>query len=197
MAKLTGPCFSLKATGQLGKTLVFFPWKGVNALRTYVVPANPKTDAQKKQRGYFEDSVDEWHGAAYTALDVGAWNRLAGILAKIMSGFNAMIKTFVDEAILTNTWTRIHNLMIHPVVATGFHVTVEKVSAGEVPTIYWGTSKTHFPNSHVMEDETGDRWKYTVDGLTKNTLYYLYVDVGTSGTDYGRTGIYSQRTAAA
>ncbi len=196
MAKLTGPFFSLKASGQLGKTLVAFPWKGLNCLRTYVIPANPKTSGQTTQRDYFTDSVTEWHGAAYNDLDVGAWNRLAGIAADIMSGFNRMIRSFINEAILGNTWERLYQAIVSGVVAVGFDVSIKKTSGGNAPTLYWGTSKTHMPNSLAMTDMTGDLWSATAGSLTANTLYYFYIDVGASGADYARTGIYSQRTTA-
>ena len=196
MAKLTGPFFSLKASGQLGKTLVAFPWKGINALRTYVVPANPRSDAQILQRGYFIDAVEEWHGAAYNALDVGAWNRYAGILAKIMSGFNAMIKTFVDQAILGNTWTRLHDVVMATITQTDFVAFIGHDDGGTAPVLHYGRSKTHFPDTFAMTVYGADVWAAQPAGLTKNTLYYFYIDVGTSPSDYGRTGIYTVRTAS-
>ncbi len=197
MAKLKGPLMSFGASGAIAKTLVYFPWKGINAVRTYVVPANPKSDAQTDQRNIFTDAITEWHGAAYTAEDVGAWNRYAGILAKIMSGFNAMVRTFVKEAILGNTWTRMFGGRAAGVGTTFFASNVHKISGGLAPSTHWGKSKTHFPNSGEMVDLGNDTWFFDVTGLTKNTLYYYYMDVGESGSTYGRTGIYSQRTLAA
>jgi len=196
VAKLKGPCFSLGASGQLGKTLVYFPWKGINALRTYVIPANPQSDAQIVQRDYLKDAVTEWHGAAYNALDVGAWNRFAGILAKIMSGFNAMIKTFVDEAILTNTWTRLHTVTMGTITQTDFVAFVGHDDGGTAPVLHYGRRKTHFPDTFTMTVYGTDIWAAQPAGLTKDTLYYFYIDVGTSASDYGRTGIYSVRTIA-
>lgn len=196
MAKLTGPFFSLKASGQLGKTLVAFPWKGINALRTYVVPANPKSDAQKVQRGYFGDAVQAWHDSLFSADDVGAWNRYAGILPAIMSGFNAMIKAFVDEAIKENTWEKIWQVTTPLVQDENFDILVHKAEGGNTPTIHYGTRKTHFPNSQGIGPDGVDTWRTTIADLIKNTLYYFYIDVGTSENDYGRTGIYSVRTLA-
>ncbi|MBA7644308.1 hypothetical protein ES703_52050 [subsurface metagenome] len=196
MAKLTGPFMSLKASGQLGKTLVAFPWKGINALRTYVIPANPRSDAQTVQRNYFIDAVEDWHASAFSAADVGAWNRYAGILAKIMSGFNAMIKSFVDEAILGNTWEKIWQVTTPLVQDENFDVIVHKAEGGNTPTIHWGTRKTHFPNSQGIGSNGVDTWRTTIADLTKNTLYYFYIDVGTTKVDYGRTGIYTVRTLA-
>ncbi|GAH96000.1 unnamed protein product, partial [marine sediment metagenome] len=37
MAKLKGPLFSLGASQQLGKALVFFGWKGLDVVREYVI----------------------------------------------------------------------------------------------------------------------------------------------------------------
>lgn len=194
MAKLTGPFFSLKASGQLGKTLVAFPWKGINALRTYVVPANPQSDAQTDQRDIFTAAVKEWHDAAYTALDVLAWNRLAGIADKIMSGFNRMVREFVNEGILENVWTSMKAGRASGVGVLFFTAIVAKVSAGVTPKVHWGKSKTHFPNSADMVDNANDSWFYDITDLTANTLYYFYFSLGVSGADFSRTGIYSQRT---
>jgi len=49
MAKLKAPLMSLGASGALGKALVFFGWKGLDVVREYVIPANPKTTAQNTQ----------------------------------------------------------------------------------------------------------------------------------------------------
>jgi len=197
VAKLTGPFFSLKASGQLGKVIVAFPWKGINALRTYVVPFNPKSDAQMLQRGYFEDAVDAWHDSEFSAVDVLAWNRYAGILPKIMSGFNAMIKSYLDQAILLNTWEKIWQVTTALVGDENFDVIVHKAEGGDSPYIHWGKSKTHFPDSQAIGADGVDTWRTTIADLTKNTLYYFYIAVGASADDYGRTGIYSIRTLAA
>lgn len=197
MAKLKAPLFSFEARGQLAKSLVYFPWKGINAVRSYVEPANPKTQAQRDQRAFVTAAVLEWHDSTYTSEDVTAWGRLAGIAETIMSGFNRMIQEHVKEAIKGNTWTRTSDLKATGVGTTLFTANIAKVSAGEVPTVYWGTRKTHFPNSLAMNDLANDRWFADITGLTKNTLYYFYIDVGTTGIHYGRTGITQQRTLAA
>lgn len=196
MAKLKAPLFSLGAVGQIGKAIVYFGWKGLDCVREYVIPANPQTAPQQTQRGYVSDAVAEWHGAAYTAPDQTGWNRLAGTFEKIMSGFNAMVRSFVNEAILGNTWERIYNTFTDSVVADKFKVHCYKASGGNAPTVHWGTRKTFFPNSASLADLGGDHWMYEIPSLIASTLYYFWVDVGTSGTDYGRTGIYQQRTTA-
>lgn len=42
MAKVVGPLFSLEARGALGEALVYFPWKGTNAVRQWTKPTNPR-----------------------------------------------------------------------------------------------------------------------------------------------------------
>ena len=197
MAKVKAPLFGFEARGQLGKALVYFPWKGIAAAREYVIPTNPKSPLQTAQRNTLKAAVNEFHGATYTTLDVSAWTRYAGTLEKVMTGFNAMCRTFINEAILGNAWERIHNAFPHTVTATSLQVTVSKKSLGNAPTVHYGTRVTYMPASVVMTDQGSDRWTATIPDLTANTDYFFYIDVGTSAIDYGRTGIYKQRTAPA
>jgi hypothetical protein len=46
MAKVTGPLFSMTASGKLGNCMVHFPWKGLAVVREWLKPANPKTADQ-------------------------------------------------------------------------------------------------------------------------------------------------------
>ncbi len=50
MAKTTGPLYSMGASGKIGNALVFFPWKGRNAVRSWVIPVNRMTTAQGDTR---------------------------------------------------------------------------------------------------------------------------------------------------
>lgn len=50
MAKVEGPLYSMGASGKLGNAMVFFGWKGLNVVRAWVKPANPKTANQGNQR---------------------------------------------------------------------------------------------------------------------------------------------------
>jgi len=197
MAKLKAPLFSFEARGALAKSLVYFPWKGISAVRSYVIPANPNTTSQDAQRTKLENAVDEWHAASYNALDVTAWNRLATIATKTMSGFNRMAQEHILQAILGNVWTRINHGGSYGVLTTSFKVGCTKAAAGPVPTVRWGTSKTAMLSSNAMANIGGDDWEYTIPALTKDTLYYFTIDVGVAATTWGRLGIYSQRTAAA
>jgi len=50
MAKVTGPLYSMSASGKLADAMVYFGWKGVNVVRGWVKPANPQSTKQGDQR---------------------------------------------------------------------------------------------------------------------------------------------------
>jgi hypothetical protein len=52
MAKVTGPLFSMSASGKLGNAIVHFGWKGINVVRQWVIPANKMSHDQGDQRIY-------------------------------------------------------------------------------------------------------------------------------------------------
>lgn len=60
MARLTGALFSLAASGTIADTLTFAKWKGIQYVRTRVVPANPNTVAQQEVRGCFSTLNNLW-----------------------------------------------------------------------------------------------------------------------------------------
>lgn len=197
MAKLKMPLGSLGASGQLGKALVFFPWKGLNCVREHVVPANPKSQAQRDQRNLMTAAVAEYHAALYNALDMTAWARYAGTIKASMTGFNAMVRAHVKEGILGNAWERIHHVEMATITQTDFVAFVTKDAVGNAPVLHYGTSKTFMPDTFNMTVYGDNTWAAQPAGLTPNTLYYFWIDVGTSEADYGRTGIYPVRTLAA
>jgi len=50
MAKVTGPLFSLSASGKIGDCMVHFGWKGRNVVRQWLKPTNPRDQQQKEVR---------------------------------------------------------------------------------------------------------------------------------------------------
>lgn len=50
MAKVTGPLFSMSASGKIADSAVFFGWKGRNVVRQWLIPTNPKSSDQGDQR---------------------------------------------------------------------------------------------------------------------------------------------------
>lgn len=53
MSKTTAPLLSFDARGQIGKTVVYGNWRGVKYARQHVIPANPRTTAQTRNRNIF------------------------------------------------------------------------------------------------------------------------------------------------
>lgn len=45
-AKVTGPLYSVGASGKVADAMVFFNWKGVNVVRQWLKPSNPKSADQ-------------------------------------------------------------------------------------------------------------------------------------------------------
>ncbi len=50
MAKLTGPQFSVTASGKFGKKLIYSNWRGIAYSKELVVPRNPRTMRQRAHR---------------------------------------------------------------------------------------------------------------------------------------------------
>jgi hypothetical protein len=102
MAKLNAPLFSFNARGKLANSLVYFGWKGLDVVRSYVIPANPKTAAQVTQRGYLTEAVAKIHAVlalaahALDAADKAAYANLASTRATPRTWFNEISKNWID-----------------------------------------------------------------------------------------------------
>lgn len=104
MAKVTGPLMSMGARGKLGNTLVFSGWKGIATIRSYVVPANPKTPEQVTQRDTMKKCVLFWNSSLADPAQRSGWNKAAALMASAMSGFNAYVASAINNINLP-TWT--------------------------------------------------------------------------------------------
>ena len=193
MAKVLAPLFSTKARGQLGKSIVFFPWKSINAVRSYVIPANPNTAAQQAQRTIMTNAVAEWHSAGYTAKDKTAWNKFASTLAGALSGFNAMVRSFIDAVVGGDDWITMSNVVESAIQAAQVTITVDCSQAGNY-YLYWGTSPTFMPESEKIA-QSGTTVVFTMDNLTDGVTYYYWI-VDDVAAKYGRLGVYKYKHIA-
>lgn len=89
MAKWKSPLFS-DIRNKLGESAVFSAWKGRNYFRGYVIPANPKTNAQKAHRAALKNLVARWQEIVTTDTIKAAWNKYA--LDYQISGYNLFTK---------------------------------------------------------------------------------------------------------
>ena len=195
MAKLKAPLLSFGARGQIAKSAVYFPWKGVDAVREYVIPANPRSTAQVTQRGYLTYGVARWHDATYTEADLIAWNRYAGIQPTAMSGFNVMVKNIIAIRLDGFMATRMSDIQIDTPTINGFDINVENSFSGELIRAKIGTRKTFMPTIVALTDDADGTYSVTWAGGVTNTLYYIQLQMNIGGTWYNRTGIYQQRTS--
>jgi hypothetical protein len=194
MAKVKGPLFSLGASGQLAKTLVYMSWKGIDDVRSYVIPANPKTADQQQQRGYFTAAINAFHVDGYSDDDVKAFNLYALAQKVAASGFNMFVKLKVLAAVAVKTWGALTGCLIATILSTSCTVTIN-VPSDLTGILYIGTSKTsmltQFTGTYLDPGYTFD-----VIDLSPDTNYYFYI-ANTIADEAARTGIYSFKTAAA
>ena len=191
MAKVTGPLFSLSASGQLAKTLVYMKWKGIQDVRKYVVPANPNSALQVIQRGYFHTTIDLWHSTVWNALDKVAWNLLASVQDSVLSGFNTFVKLVTKAKVEVHTFLPIYGMVVSAVDDQGFVLTAAGVT-GEAYTCYYGTTKTNLSSSTAVVNTDGVLVA-TLTGLAALTDYYVQIRTTTASAN-AVTGIIKQRT---
>jgi len=159
MAKVNAPLFSFNAAGQLAKSLVYFGWKGLDCVRSFVIPSNPKTAAQVTQRGYFTAAVAAIHTALalaanpLDALDKTAYALLASTRAAPRTWFNEIVKLWVDckvaadvpivysDGTITDPTNNAFDCIFYINEETG-----SQLAAGK---FYFGTSKTALIHSFV------------------------------------------------
>ncbi len=199
MAKLKAPLMSLGASGQLGKALVFFGWKGLNVVREHVVPSNPKTALQVTQRGYLTSAVTEIHtqqSAAtnpLTAADISAYALLGSTKATPRTWFNELVKLLVDLLIAAlsaefpcdGTSTPGAGQILMSVFDNNGNMT-----AGD---FWYGTSKTALIYSETGALVAGE-FTATPTGLTAGVKYYWqFRPTAPAGNVGGNSGIYYSR----
>ncbi len=92
MAKVKGALFSFDARGTIADSITYSIWRGVQYVRQWFSPQNPKTPAQLNIRGFFAEAVDNWR-TVLTAEQKNAWIEFASGMA--MSGFNAYVGRYI------------------------------------------------------------------------------------------------------
>lgn len=194
MAKVKLPLISLEARGAIGKALVYFPWKGINAVREYVIPANPRTPDQTTQRGYFADAVADLHLSEFTVSDQAAWRAYASIMPKVMTGPNTFIRQHVNHAILGQSWLRIRDMEVDDIQPTYIAYSVESVDTSTLMRT-WVTTNPRFPGTvHGMSYNAGTgKWVWTEAPLLSNTIYYIKASQY-NGTIFGELAWFKVKT---
>jgi hypothetical protein len=152
MAKLNAPLFSFNASGKLANSLVYFMWKGLDCVRSYVIPANPKTASQVIQRGYLTEAVAKIHAVLalashpLDAADKAAYALLASTRATPRTWFNEICKVWLNVRKAVKIPVIYSDGTISDPTTTTFDCimyinekTAAQLAAGK---FYFGTSKT-------------------------------------------------------
>ena len=198
MAKLKGPLFSLGASGQIAKALVYFPWKGLNLVREHVVPSNPNTTGQVTQRGYMTTAVDVLHGAMSSAAnpldaeDVSAFALWASVVQAATTWFNQAVKNIIDRLVAGGEWVIWRNGHLTPGVDKLTFQIWDTGSVGGLTTcnIKYGTSKTALINTQATTRALLNVG-VEITGLTTGVKYYAQVSPVLAATFIGSlSGIY-------
>ena len=143
--------FGNEYSGAIGDKVVASRWKGIEYIRKFFIPHNPKTVFQEDQRQLFDEAVTSWH--PLTPEQKSFYDKLA----VKMTGMNLYVKRYIEAA-------RGNAPPIEPPLMSEMLVT----GANGVPLIYAVVEVLKGTNSVFkgFTDDTG-RVKYaltTVDG---------------------------------
>lgn len=190
MAKVKAPLFSLKASGKLGNALVYMTWKGIEDVRKYVIPTNPRSPKQVEQRGYFRDANNEWDSPDYTAGDRSAWNLEALVAPGAQSGWNRFVRFFVAVRRAAKTWQRLRNGTASAPAAGTVRFSIFTTDHTVAPNLTYGLTRTNLPFTVAMTRVgTTDEYRHDVTGLTAGQRVTGYMKQAPTGKE-GRTGYY-------
>ena len=195
MAKVSRPLQSGSASGQVGKAAVYFDWKGIHAVRSYVIPANPKTTAQVSVRTQFRDCINDWHNLAMNALDKEAWRRFVESVKRPMTGMNAYVSERMKVVTAGQPWTNIWTYTVLSTSSGGLNFWIVSGSTMGLKCSV-GTSLTYRP--YIFDgvwNATDHRWDFTITGMPVSTRIFMHIYPGVVGK-YGKTGIYVGETGA-
>lgn len=189
MAKVTAPLFSFGARGKLADALVYFPWKGIDVVRSYVVPANPNSAAQQTQRGRLTNGVNDWHSIGIDADDEVAWDRHAATRPSSMSGFNSFISDHIGIQAVPSTPDMGFDGSLVDDADNTFSASIEEAGGATSVDMIWGVSPTSLINTEAGS-ETVNVWAFTPAVNVAGQTLYARFNIRDGGGIIGRTGIY-------
>jgi len=196
VAKVTGPLMSLTASGKLGNAIVFMTWRGIQDVRKWLKPANPKSEKQTTVRENFALAVTKYHtldGADMEALRVSCQSRP-------YTGFNQWVGWVRRALTLVKTWVTIKTVGVTP-IAGGLTATAKGTpdAAGKLKC-FVGRTAGSWTMSFNEEEPGGDaNVEHTVNltGLTPATVYWATMEFPEVSEKYGYTGWFTFTTLAA
>lgn len=185
MARLTAPLFSLGASGTIADALTFASWKGVDYVRTRVIPANPNTANQQEVRGVFSTLSEMWK--RMPAIARAPWQ--AAVRGSPLTDRNrhvqanaAALKGQSDLNALVMSVSSGSSIPPINVVASDGTGQVLNIVA-ETPTPPIGYTLTAIQAAAVLDgDPSPVLIRTTIDGEDESTPFSIDLDVGEAGT---------------
>ena len=163
MAKVTGPLFSLKASGKFGDSIIFSSWKGLNIARKYTKPGGEPSPAQRLIQNYFAEASAMYGHLA--PADRQAWNFRVG--SRPMTGYNLFIKKVMDA--FTAGALNYNLIRELEVTAEEFGTRVSLTVDEPAPMLVsWGLEGDNFSHSLNLSEDDFDE-----AGRASFTLYNL------------------------
>lgn len=181
MAKVLAPLFSNSASGALAQALVFFPWKGLNCVRKYVVPTNPNSTAQQAIRDKMRLAVAGVHTSMLAAAhpldseDRSAYALLGSLKPTPRTWFNSIVKQIVDQLVDSKYWYILSDMHCTPGVDQLSVAGWVTASVGGDPTsgkLWYGTSKSAMLSSIACTIAELNAGK-VIPSLTTGTKYFV------------------------
>jgi len=194
MVKLTGPMFSMTASGTIGNTLTYSVWKGRAYARQRVIPSNPKSAGQTGMRAMFSFLSKQWTGL--TAPDQATFDDDAE--AKSISSFNSYMKLNMDR---WKNYLPPSQTFTPAAASTPLTITTMTLTGGEAyvnieltpsaATDIWGfeiyrdAAEITDPNNSnciaVIEGDGANAVEYNDTGLAAGTYHYRAAAINTDG----------------
>lgn len=198
MAKVRGAFGGFGTTQQIGKAYVFFLWKGINCIRTWVIPNNPNTGDQQTERADFKSLITAWHDGLFNVGDIEAWERAAGTVKyRPQSGFNRFIGLYRSIFQTINTPNRLYGEVTSNTVKTTFTCLITPTSAPLSPgtkVLQWGTSPTSLWRTEALvyvSDLTAGPFDTGFGVGVKIYFRFSLYDNSFTPLLYSQSGIYS------
>jgi len=196
MAKVQSPLFGLAAGGALGESIVYSKWKGILYVRRYIIPANPNTEDQQTQRGFFKNGVDFWHSTEYLDTDKAAWDLWASAEARPMSGFNKMISEVIRVYLAGDIWKRFYAYEVWGEAPTTVEFAVREMDnvSDMVVKLRFGTDTHFFGKTRVLPwDPVSLSYTKEIDDLQSGVKYFGWIEGKKEGHE-GTIGLVTFKT---
>ncbi len=178
MVLVSGPMFSLGASGTIGDTLVFSIWKGRAYVRQRVIPTNPKSASQTGMRSMFSFLSKQWTNIA--PIDQDTFN--ADAESKSISPFNSYMALNMDR---WKNYLPPSQTFVPAEASTPLTVTTMTLNGGEA-----------YANVELTPSLATDIWGFIVyrelavitDPNNSNCVYVLEAD-GANLVEFNDTGL--------